>query len=198
MRDIPAEVDLRAEMVLSTQTMSLNRINRMLRGKGSFRYTKHKHELSQWVMVGKTNGRVPPAEGRRHLHVMRTFKSERYRLDYDNFVGGCKPLIDACIHHDVILGDEERNATVSYEQLRNTTGDPDWMIIRVYDYPFNKRAPKFDVFDKVNHHDPAAMPVTVDCVVSARKFDMTLGEWIYWIDGGTGCVAESSLSRRKS
>jgi hypothetical protein len=195
MRETPEGVTMCGEMVLPISTMSLNRINRMLRGKGSFRYTKHKNELATWVMVGKTNAKVPPADGRRHLHVIRTFKSERYRLDFDNFVGGCKPLVDSCIKSRVILGDEDRHATVSYEQVKNTTGEPDWMVVRVYDYPTNKRAPKFGMGDAVNYHATIGGAFSVPAVIRGRKFEMALGEWVYWLKDKTGYVSERALSR---
>lgn len=85
-------------------------------------------------MVASRNARVPPATAKRVVRITRTYRSLRHKLDHDNFVGGCKSLVDSLIRHKVILGDESHRVVVVYAQEKQTEGD-DWMEVCVYDYP---------------------------------------------------------------
>ena len=56
-------------------------------------------------------------------HQFRRVKIERYGsrlLDVDNFVGGCKPLIDALSRAGIIWDDSIRYVRVDYEQIKAT------------------------------------------------------------------------------
>ena len=69
------------EMFIEMQTASLNKINQWLRNpRSTFRHTRYKHQLEQWVMVASRNARVPPAKAKRVVRITRTYKSERYKL----------------------------------------------------------------------------------------------------------------------
>ena len=118
--------------LIEMQTPSENQVQRWLR-KAPYKLSKLKKAIYDWVMVASRNGNIPRATVRRHLHILRSYKSERYRLDDDNLIAGCKSLRDACTHHGIVLGDEEDKATFSYDQVKQTDGD-DWVEIEVYDY----------------------------------------------------------------
>lgn len=118
--------------LVEVQTPSQNQVQGWLR-KSPGRYTKLKNTLFQWVMVASANAKIPKATGKRHLTFTRSFKSERYRLDDDNLIGGCKSLRDACTHYGIILDDDESSATFGYDQVKQTTGS-DWVEVGVFDY----------------------------------------------------------------
>ena len=75
-----------------------------------------------WVMVGMANERVPKANGRRRkLVVIRYAKHRRFFLDMDNFIGGCKPLLDAAILKELTVDDSPEHVEVEYLQV---VGEP--------------------------------------------------------------------------
>jgi hypothetical protein len=123
--------DFVGRFVVDHPTPSLNQVMRWVRGE-SWRYAKIKTAISQWVMI--TTARMPRPTGRRHIRIVRTYRSERYRLDQDNFIGGCKCLVDAMIYHDVIIEDSDEHATIEYDQEKQTSGKTDWVEVEVWDY----------------------------------------------------------------
>lgn len=84
--------------------------------KQPYAYKKLRDTLESWLMVGRTNHRIPKATGRRRLTITRYAKHERYLLDRGNFVGGCKPLLDAAIRQGLIIDDKEVHLDDVYEQ----------------------------------------------------------------------------------
>jgi len=79
-------------------------------------YKKLRDRLAGWLMVGMTNLRIPRATGRRRLEIVRIVRSKRYLLDRGNFVGGCKPLLDAAILRGLIKDDREEWLDDHYTQ----------------------------------------------------------------------------------
>lgn len=56
-------------------------------------------------------------------HQHRLVQIERYsarELDHDNFVGGCKPLVDALSRAGLIWDDSQKYVTVEYGQRKAT------------------------------------------------------------------------------
>ena len=42
------------------------------------------------------------------------------KLDYDNLVGGCKPLVDALCEESFIWDDDNKHLVISYNQITNS------------------------------------------------------------------------------
>lgn len=61
-------------------------------------------------------GRIPKAAGRRRLEIVRCIRSEKYRLDRGNLVGGCKPVLDAAVRCGLIVDDREDHLDDHYRQ----------------------------------------------------------------------------------
>jgi len=94
-------------IVMAEKTPSQNAFSRELRHP--FRYTQLKARMTTWVMVGMVNGKIPKATTRRRrLTITRYTKHASYQLDRGNFVGGCKPLLDAAIGMALIVDDKEQ------------------------------------------------------------------------------------------
>ncbi len=79
-------------------------------------YKKLRDRLQTWLMVEMTNGRIPKATTKRRLTITRYVRSKRYLLDRGNFVGGCKPLLDAAIRQGLIKDDREEWLDDVYHQ----------------------------------------------------------------------------------
>ena len=126
------DLELAGVFLVEMSTPSENQVQSWLR-KQPHRYTKLKNSIYEWVMVASMNAEIPKATGRRLLNIIRSYKSERYRLDDDNFIAGCKSLRDACSHYGIIVDDDDKNATFSYQQVKQTDGG-DWVEIGVFDY----------------------------------------------------------------
>lgn len=50
------------------------------------------------------------------------------RLDHDNFVGGCKPLVDALNLAGLIWNDDPNSVDIDYRQIKCKTKDAKTMI----------------------------------------------------------------------
>lgn len=84
--------------------------------KSPFAYKRLRDTLETWLMVGRVNNRIPKATQRRRLTITRYAKTEHHLLDRGNFVGGCKPLLDAAIRQGLIIDDKEVHLDDIYEQ----------------------------------------------------------------------------------
>ena len=100
-------------------TPSQNRLARGLHNR--FVYRNLRNRFQTWIMVGMVNGKISKATGRRRLTITRYVRSRRYLLDRGNFIGGCKPLLDAAIRQGLILDDREEHLDDRYEQKVDAT-----------------------------------------------------------------------------
>jgi hypothetical protein len=101
-------------IVLQELTPSQNVLARAYRNRHVYRGLRER--MQTWVMVGMVNARIAPAQGKRRLTITRYVRNERYRLDRGNFVGGCKPLLDAAIRQRLIKDDREEWLDDVYHQ----------------------------------------------------------------------------------
>jgi hypothetical protein len=95
-------------------TPSENVLLRKYRNK--FAYAKLRDRLQQWIMVGMANARIPKATRKRTLTIIRYARHKQFLLDRGNFVGGCKPLLDAATRQGLILDDREDLVDDIYQQ----------------------------------------------------------------------------------
>ena len=59
---------------------------------------------------------VSPASGRRVVRILRRHRRACDELDFDNLVGGCKPLVDALVKVGLLANDSPDSVTVWYGQ----------------------------------------------------------------------------------
>ena len=95
-------------------TPSQNVLSRRYRHAHVYRTLRDR--FAGWLMVEMMNQRIPCATGRRRLEIVRIVRSKRYLLDRGNFVGGCKPLLDAAIRRGLIKDDREEWLDDHYRQ----------------------------------------------------------------------------------
>ena len=67
---------------------------------------------------------------RKKITVTRIYTGRKRELDYDNFVGGCKPMIDALKTVGFIIDDKPSWLDREYTQVK---GDRNSTLVRVYD-----------------------------------------------------------------
>ena len=122
------ELELVEEFRIEMSTPSARLVEKWKTSAPS-RYSQLEKSLSEWVRVMTTQLEVPKASGRRHVHITRSYKSERHKLRDEDLVGGCAPLLDALVEYGVML---DGCADLTYEQSRQTSGE-DWVAIEIYD-----------------------------------------------------------------
>lgn len=59
----------------------------------------------------------------RRATVVRWFGTRKRAFDFANFVGGCKPLIDALVEAGLFVNDSPKYFLGYYQQRRSPTGD---------------------------------------------------------------------------
>lgn len=94
-------------------TPSLNQWQRMhwaRRKQVKDDYVKVLRFVSVWLHEERS--RLGPA---RHIEIIRHSPCE---LDYDNLVGGAKPLVDALVWTSIIADDDPGNVTIKYMQTK--------------------------------------------------------------------------------
>lgn len=91
---------------LPERTPSLNQWQRMHWAKRA-RLKKRLTREVAWLFCGA------PASGKRHVIITR--HSPR-KLDHDNLVGGCKPLVDALVACGALVDDDPESVSVEYRQ----------------------------------------------------------------------------------
>jgi hypothetical protein len=107
-------------IVIDELTPSQNKF----KGMHHHAYRRLRERFCSWIMVGMANGGIPRASGKRTLRIVRYAKTKRYLLDRGNFIGGCKPLLDAAIAMGLIVDDTEDMLDDIYEQRVAERGQP--------------------------------------------------------------------------
>lgn len=71
----------------------------------------------------KNASRIPDAHSRRNIVVTRYYGRNpltggaHREWDYDNLVGGCKPVVDAMVRTRLLVGDGPKDCAISYRQV---------------------------------------------------------------------------------
>lgn len=92
-------------------------------------HLKLRKHWSTLVMIAKirNNGTlIAPA----HACVTVTRYGKR-SLDHDNFIGGCKPLLDALKDHGLILDDDAAHMTLTGVQMPLVKGDSPGTLVEI-------------------------------------------------------------------
>lgn len=77
---------------------------------------KHRDELCMWVRLAVLKAKTWPRETPAGKMQVRVDRFGPRLLDYDNFVGGCKPLLDALVLERVIRNDNPAYVEATYRQ----------------------------------------------------------------------------------
>lgn len=92
-------------------------------GPSRHKYKKHRDTWAQEFMVARMNQKIPRATSKRLAVITRRFKRHgQVLLDYDNLVGGMKPLVDALCIEQLLLDDSEAGALIRYKQRSAESG----------------------------------------------------------------------------
>lgn len=92
-------------------------------GPSRYKYKKHRDTWAQEFMVARVNQKIPRATSKRFSVITRRFKRHgQVLLDYDNLVGGMKPLVDALVIEQLLLDDSDDGAIIRYKQCPAETG----------------------------------------------------------------------------
>ena len=79
-------------------------------------WSKRHREREQWAVAIRFEGfggRVPQADGPMKINIL---SNRSRKLDYDNLVGGCKPILDALKKLGAIVDDKPGMVDVTYSQ----------------------------------------------------------------------------------
>jgi hypothetical protein len=80
------------------------------------KYRETRDDWQTLVMAAMRAHGVPKATGRRALVLIRFFSGRERARDYDNLVGGMKPVLDAMVLAGLIVGDDPGSVVVTYHQ----------------------------------------------------------------------------------
>jgi len=98
-------------------------LNVMLKLHWSKRYKlRNEWEREIWALF---NGKVPRSNCKMDIKITSCRKK---MIDQDNFVGGCKPILDSMKKLGLIVDDSAAWVKVEYEQLINESGLKDFKI----------------------------------------------------------------------
>ncbi len=109
--------------MLPESTPSLNKLRKM--HKSDYQRLRDKYK---WILRSQTlNVHVGPV----HVALVRMGVRD---FDYDNFVGGAKPLIDALVNAGIIRGDKPTDIVKrDYDQVRALSKTQERIIITIED-----------------------------------------------------------------
>lgn len=110
----------------------LRSLNELLRLSAHQRRDLQKHFANE-VFAGRVSGRIPRAVGPRRLTICR-YAGRDY--DYDNFVGGCKLLLDTLVDEGLLQNDSTAQVLATYRQERRRPGQRhDLVLVQLDDVP---------------------------------------------------------------
>jgi len=102
-------------------------------------YRKHPMALSNWAKKFKPafhNMELVPRPNNgyyKKVRIMRYVKTLRGQYDYDNYVFGCKPLVDWLVKKGIIEGDRPNQVRVIYGQETSERSKlPTYVEIELY------------------------------------------------------------------
>lgn len=94
-------------------TPSLNKLQRM-------HWAQRKRLRDQYERIIRSCRRSSDRVKRQQFRCVKIERHSARRLDHDNFVGGCKPLVDALVRAAVIWDDSPEYLEANYIQCKAT------------------------------------------------------------------------------
>lgn len=119
-------IDLR----LKKKLLSLNEVGTNAKPPGGRKYrterTWYTKKLAAWT-------ECLPATGFRQVTITRQYCLPDREYDYDNLVGGCKPIVDAMRKTGLLVNDKRKDVVVRYmqEQIDNTAN---YVLIEIEEF----------------------------------------------------------------
>lgn len=86
-------------------------------GHARHAYRKRRTEWEWLVEVERRAAGIPAATAQRRLEVIRVIPVRGRELDYDNLVGGAKPLVDALVKSKILVNDSRAGVLAHYRQM---------------------------------------------------------------------------------
>lgn len=125
-------------MEFRCQLPSLNKVGSNSRGQSGRNY---RNQRRSWTnRFAREGSDIPRAETHRQVIITRQYKARtpgtrdrRSEYDYDNLVGGCKPLVDALRETGLIVNDHGAVATVVYKQEPSTRASA-YVLIEIQEF----------------------------------------------------------------
>ena len=126
------------ELRIQKQLLSLNEVGTNAKGNAGRKYRgQRKHYIRKF---GPWASHLPLPTGHRQVIVTRQYRSVRSArkyparsYDWDNLVGGSKPLVDALRKSGLLLDDNPKNVTVAYRQEPSGTKS-DYVLIEIQEF----------------------------------------------------------------
>lgn len=94
-------------------------------------YRRERNNWSSWMMLCKSNERVPTATAKRRVRLVRQYTGRQRAFDRDNLIGGMKPCVDAMVRAGILAGDAEQWAEIDYAQRKGGPNERSglWVIV---------------------------------------------------------------------
>lgn len=102
------------KIIINEPTVSLNVINRWLYRKETYRLNDLKNLYGYFIRCAMRD--TPLERNYDHPRHVEVHRYSNRKLDHDNFVGGCKYLLDALVKAGVLADDSPQWVTVDYRQ----------------------------------------------------------------------------------
>ena len=102
--------------------------------------TSTRKKWERMFAAHKSAANIPNATGMRYVTITRYYGrnpvtgGSHREWDYDNYVGGCKPVVDAMVKTWLLDGDTSKSCSISYRQvaIKGTTHT----VFEISDAPF--------------------------------------------------------------
>lgn len=117
-------------LTIPEPTPSLNQFFYEQHWKKRYQEKKKWSVLLLFAVKNTKNYEMLKAHGKRKLTIQRHGKRA---LDNDNGLGGCKVVIDALRLHGLILDDDDKNLSVSFENCKLEKGKAPYTVLVIED-----------------------------------------------------------------
>lgn len=120
-RDDPARTRKTWTFYIDNPITSLNR--HVVNTAAGHAYRKERTTWAWHLEIQKRRLHIPDATSQRRVVIERYWGSRYRPLDYDNLVGGCKPLLDAMVTAKLLTSDDVAGVIAHYLQVDIMTLD---------------------------------------------------------------------------
>lgn len=114
------------------QHATLKQLRRLMIAKATA-YTNLVKRWQKLLRGPAATAGITAAEGedRRRITFTRLMSSRHRHMDHGNLVGGCKAVVDACVHIDLLVDDSAKHFEGYYHQRRATEGEEPGLLVHV-------------------------------------------------------------------
>lgn len=116
--DVAAPVSARWALDLPMEPPSQNEL-KSNHGSSRHVYRRMREDFELMIRSEMARQRIPKAKGVRRIKITRLMGKGKRAFDHANLVGGCKPLVDACVRAGLLVDDGPAYFKGYYWQRRN-------------------------------------------------------------------------------